>query len=58
VSGPRLARTVDVDTYRGTLEGVPRLLDLFAKEGVKATFFFSLGPDTSGKAIKDRKSVV
>jgi peptidoglycan/xylan/chitin deacetylase (PgdA/CDA1 family) len=31
---------------------VPRLLDLFAKEGVAATFFFSLGPDTSGKAIK------
>jgi undecaprenyl phosphate-alpha-L-ara4FN deformylase len=52
VSGPRLALKVDVDTYRGTLEGVPRLLDLFAKEGVKATFFFSLGPDTSGKAIK------
>jgi len=52
VSGPTLALKVDVDTYRGTLEGVPRLLDLFAKEGVKATFFFSLGPDTSGKAIK------
>ena len=49
---PRLALKVDVDTYRGTLEGVPRLLELFAKEGVKATFFFSLGPDTSGKAIK------
>jgi peptidoglycan/xylan/chitin deacetylase (PgdA/CDA1 family) len=48
----RLALKVDVDTYRGTLEGVPRLLDLFAKEDVKATFFFSLGPDTSGKAIK------
>ena len=31
---------------------MPRLLDLFAKEGVRATFFFSLGPDTSGKAIK------
>lgn len=41
-----------MDTYRGTREGVPRLLDLFAREGVKATFFFSLGPDTSGKAIK------
>ncbi|MEO8054783.1 MAG: polysaccharide deacetylase family protein [Acidobacteriota bacterium] len=52
MSGPRLALKVDVDTYRGTLEGVPRLLDLFAKESVKATFFFSLGPDTSGKAIK------
>jgi peptidoglycan/xylan/chitin deacetylase (PgdA/CDA1 family) len=47
-----LALKVDVDTYRGTLEGVPRLVDLFEKHGVKATFFFSLGPDTSGKAIK------
>ncbi len=47
-----LALKVDVDTDRGTLEGVPRLLDLFAREGVNATFFFSLGPDTSGKAIK------
>ena len=48
----KLALKVDVDTYRGTLEGVPRLVDLFEKAGVKATFFFSLGPDTSGKAIK------
>jgi undecaprenyl phosphate-alpha-L-ara4FN deformylase len=48
----KLALKIDVDTYRGTLEGVPRLVDLFAKHGVKATFFFSLGPDTSGRAIK------
>ncbi|MCM3875688.1 MAG: polysaccharide deacetylase family protein, partial [Thermoanaerobaculia bacterium] len=48
----KLALKVDVDTYRGTLEGVPRLVDLFEKHGIKATFFFSLGPDTSGKAIK------
>jgi peptidoglycan/xylan/chitin deacetylase (PgdA/CDA1 family) len=48
----KLALKVDVDTYRGTLEGVPRLVDLFEKHGVKATFFFSLGPDTSGKAIR------
>jgi undecaprenyl phosphate-alpha-L-ara4FN deformylase len=47
-----LALKVDVDTYRGTLEGVPRLVDLFEKHGLRATFFFSLGPDTSGKAIK------
>lgn len=47
-----LALKVDVDTYRGTLEGVPRLVDLFGKHGLRATFFFSLGPDTSGKAIK------
>ncbi|MFI5198217.1 MAG: polysaccharide deacetylase family protein [Thermoanaerobaculia bacterium] len=48
----KLALKVDADTYRGTLEGVPRLVDLFEKHGLKATFFFSLGPDTSGKAIK------
>jgi peptidoglycan/xylan/chitin deacetylase (PgdA/CDA1 family) len=48
----KLVLKVDVDTYRGTLEGVPRLVDLFEKHGIKATFFFSLGPDTSGKAIK------
>lgn len=47
-----LVLKVDVDTYHGTLEGIPRLLDLFAKESIRATFFFSLGPDTSGKAIK------
>ncbi len=48
----KLVLKVDVDTYRGTLEGVPRLVDLFQRHGVKATFFFSLGPDTSGKAVK------
>lgn len=47
-----LALKVDVDTYRGTLEGVPRLLDLFAKEGVRATFYFCLGPDRTGVAVK------
>jgi len=48
----KLALKVDVDTYQGTLEGIPRLLELFARESVRATFFFSLGPDNTGKAIK------
>jgi peptidoglycan/xylan/chitin deacetylase (PgdA/CDA1 family) len=43
---------VDVDTLKGYLEGVPRLLDILGKRGVKASFFFSMGPDNSGKAIR------
>ena len=47
-----LALKVDVDTLRGTLEGVPRLLDLFDRHGIAATFLYSLGPDHTGRALK------
>ena len=47
-----LALKIDVDTWRGTREGVPRLLDLLQKHGARATFLFSLGPDHTGRAIK------
>ena len=49
---PKLALKVDVDTLRGTREGVPRLLELLKKHGAGATFLFSLGPDHTGRAIK------
>ncbi len=48
----KLALKVDVDTYRGTREGVPRLAELLKKHGAGASFFFSLGPDHTGRAIK------
>ena len=48
----RLGLKVDVDTLRGTREGVPGLVELFRKHGVAATFLFSLGPDHTGRAIK------
>lgn len=47
-----VAIKVDVDTYAGTRDGVPRLLDLMDEAGIKATFYFSMGPDNSGKAIR------
>lgn len=47
-----IALKVDVDTFRGTREGVPRLVELFRSRGVNATFLFSLGPDHTGRAIK------
>ena len=48
----KLALKIDVDTYRGTREGVPALLELLQKHRAGATFLFSLGPDHTGRAIK------
>lgn len=47
-----LALKVDVDTWRGTREGVPQLLRLLERHGAGATFLFSLGPDHTGRAIR------
>jgi undecaprenyl phosphate-alpha-L-ara4FN deformylase len=47
-----VALKVDVDTYAGTRDGVPRLLEDMRRFGVQATFYFSMGPDNSGKAIR------
>ena len=48
----KLAIKVDVDTYRGTLDGVPRLVELLRRHQADATFLFSLGPDHTGRAIR------
>ncbi|MEI7429755.1 MAG: polysaccharide deacetylase family protein [Betaproteobacteria bacterium] len=48
----RLALKIDVDTWRGTREGVPRLLEILQRYNASATFLFSLGPDHTGRAIK------
>ena len=48
----KIALKIDVDTYRGTREGVPRLVETLQRHNAQATFFFSLGPDHTGRAIK------
>ena len=48
----KLAIKVDIDTLRGYREGLPQMLDLFKRQGIKASIFFSFGPDNSGKAIR------
>ena len=48
----KIALKIDVDTCRGTREGVPRLVEILQRHQAGATFLFSLGPDHTGRAIK------
>lgn len=52
MSLPLFAIKVDVDTDAGTRDGVPRLLALFERLDVRATFLFALGPDNTGRALR------
>jgi len=48
----KLALKIDVDTLRGTREGVPVLAEICRRHSAAATFLFSLGPDHTGRALK------
>jgi undecaprenyl phosphate-alpha-L-ara4FN deformylase len=52
LEGTRIGLKVDVDTLRGTRLGVPRLAALLRKHGMDATFYFSVGPDHTGRAMR------
>lgn len=49
---PLLTLKIDVDTYRGTREGVGNLVRMLSAAGAHATFLFSLGPDHTGWALR------
>ena len=52
LDGARIGLKVDVDTLRGTRQGVPRLAALLKQHAVGATFYFSVGPDHTGRAMR------
>jgi undecaprenyl phosphate-alpha-L-ara4FN deformylase len=43
---------IDVDTFRGTRDGVPRLLDTLRRRRVRGTWYWTLGPDNMGRHIR------
>ena len=46
-----LGLKIDVDTYAGMEKGVPNLLKTLDQLGAKGTFYLSIGPDASGRAM-------
>ncbi|MEG0882758.1 MAG: xylanase, partial [Janthinobacterium sp.] len=52
LSKPFLTLKIDVDTYRGTREGMGNLVRMLTAHQAKATFLFSLGPDHTGWALR------
>ena len=47
----KIALKIDVDTHQGLGLGVPRLAEMLKREGISASFYITMGPDNSGRAL-------